>query len=498
MRCVLFGILMAGAIATRAGAQGSWYYCDAAQAYYPYVKTCPTGWRAVAPYDYRRWQQSGTSSLQAATPNQAAPPAVGEAPPEGQPSAAYSEGQADREAWEAWFASLTGDSRAGADYWAGHRSTRGVSCAATPNANSADWLAGCNAARERLAPSDLRRKAEPDYRLGWNNPPQAAATPADSASAEAPATSPSPNDVSPSENDARGSVGTGALTPAPTTIGTDGDKAKNNPDAALLPATSGGATSPTWVPPPTAVPTTSPPNGSVPIWLIVAVVICGGAGALVILNANQNKKRRADALRAAAAEIDRNAGILRVKRTQTVIPDDYGTVFIDKWLKEKQYFIETRIRPLLGTTYGEVAVEIDTMIERAAQRPILATSDSARRFISNPEVYDTRMNPLDYERHCALLLEKAGWTTRLTVATGDQGADVIAHREGKILVVQCKLYSSPVGNDAVQQVIAAKQYQSADLAAVVSNQPFTRAAKELAAVSGVRLLHHEQLVAFNG
>jgi hypothetical protein len=26
-----------------------WYYCDAAQAYYPYVQQCPGGWRPVAP-----------------------------------------------------------------------------------------------------------------------------------------------------------------------------------------------------------------------------------------------------------------------------------------------------------------------------------------------------------------------------------------------------------------------------------------------------------------
>ncbi len=28
---------------------GSWYYCDASKAYYPYVRECPAGWRPVAP-----------------------------------------------------------------------------------------------------------------------------------------------------------------------------------------------------------------------------------------------------------------------------------------------------------------------------------------------------------------------------------------------------------------------------------------------------------------
>jgi restriction system protein len=176
---------------------------------------------------------------------------------------------------------------------------------------------------------------------------------------------------------------------------------------------------------------------------------------------------------------------------------------MEKWNKEKEYYIQTRILPALlarglGDMYGPLAVTIETMIELAAQRPIAPASDTGSKFISNPEVFDPRMDPIDYERHCALQLEKAGWSARLTPATGDQGADVIAHRAGKALVLQCKLYGSPVGNEAVQQVIAAQKFQSADLAAVVSNQEFTKSAKELAAVTGVHLLHHEQLAAFAG
>jgi restriction system protein len=136
------------------------------------------------------------------------------------------------------------------------------------------------------------------------------------------------------------------------------------------------------------------------------------------------------------------------------------------------------------------------MIEDAALRPIQAGDARLALYVSNPEVFDRRMDPLDYERFCALQLERAGWTTRLTVATGDQGADVIAQREGKTLVVQCKLYSQPVGNDAVQQVHAARTFQSAEFAIVVSNQPYTKSARQLAGVNGVYLLHHEELCYF--
>jgi hypothetical protein len=30
-------------------AQDWWYYCEQSKGYYPYVKTCPTGWQRVSP-----------------------------------------------------------------------------------------------------------------------------------------------------------------------------------------------------------------------------------------------------------------------------------------------------------------------------------------------------------------------------------------------------------------------------------------------------------------
>ena len=77
--------------------------------------------------------------------------------------------------------------------------------------------------------------------------------------------------------------------------------------------------------------------------------------------------------------------------------------------------------------------------------------------------------------------------------TGDQGADLIADMGGCRVVIQCKFYSRPVGNKAVQEAHAAIGFHAGDCAAVVSNASFTRAAKQLADANGVLLLHHDQL-----
>jgi len=478
MRRLLFGLFLI--VTTHpAAAQGFWY-CDPAHAYYPYVQTCSAPWREIAPYSPGQAQPQSVAPPAATStiPAWVAPIPPAASPPDTQASAAYRQGQRDRQAWETWFNALTSEYREGAAYWADQRSSRPpVSCDTATRSTGSDWTAGCHAAKQKLTPSDARRAAEPEYRLGWNNPPEVSAPPTAPEAA-------------------------GAPTPLFTTSTPGASSRADMPTTQLAAPTPAGAP---YVRQSLNGNQDDIAHESSEDWHIVTVtisIIVGAFGLLALKN-YITRKRRYRALRISAAEIASQAAILRVKRIQTVIPDAYGTIIWDKWQKEKDYFASTRILPTLRSEgldvfYQELGAEIDLMIETAARRSIPPASGLTSRFISNPEIFDPRMDPIDYERHCALELGRAGWNALVTVATGDQGADVIARRAGKVLVLQCKLYGSPVGNDAVQQVIAARQFQSADLAAVASNQPFTRSAQQLAHVSGVFLLHHEQLAAFVG
>jgi TerB N-terminal domain/TerB-C domain len=179
-RLLLCAVLVG--FAHSAAAQGSWYYCEPAHAYYPYVNNCPVPWREIAPYAYRQDQQQAVPPPLArpAAPALDAPAPTVPSQPEPEPSAIYSQGRADRGRLEGWFGSLTGDYRAGAEYWAGHRSSsnRGL-CNGAPPSTGPDWTAGCIAAQQRLAAPDGRRKTEPNYRLGWNAPAPLSASPRD-------------------------------------------------------------------------------------------------------------------------------------------------------------------------------------------------------------------------------------------------------------------------------------------------------------------------------
>jgi restriction system protein len=102
------------------------------------------------------------------------------------------------------------------------------------------------------------------------------------------------------------------------------------------------------------------------------------------------------------------------------------------------------------------------------------------------------LSPLDYEEYCAVLLRDAGWQAR-TTPLQDQGVDVIATLRGMTVAIQCKMYALPVGNKAVQEVVAGRLHYGAHLGVVVSTAPYTRSAQVLASSTRVLLLHHDQL-----
>lgn len=95
----------------------------------------------------------------------------------------------------------------------------------------------------------------------------------------------------------------------------------------------------------------------------------------------------------------------------------------------------------------------------------------------------------DYEYVVADYLRRRGYHgVKVTKGSGDFGVDVIASKHGTKYAVQCKLYSSPVGLSAIQEVVAGKACYGCTGAMVVTNSTFTAAAEDLAKRNGVILL----------
>ena len=107
--------------------------------------------------------------------------------------------------------------------------------------------------------------------------------------------------------------------------------------------------------------------------------------------------------------------------------------------------------------------------------------------------YSTHEKGLDLEQKCYKILEQNNWSVRATPKSNDQGADLIAERGMLRLIVQCKNYQKSVGNDAVQQVYAAKTFFGGNIAAVVSQSGYTESAKSLAKKTEVLLMNLDDL-----
>ena len=187
--------------------------------------------------------------------------------------------------------------------------------------------------------------------------------------------------------------------------------------------------------------------------------------------------------------VDKSLEPLIRRRAQLVQKDAYGQPRIDKWQKEVKYFVNSQIIPSLTARQREALLWNYSAVEAAIERRVEAAGRNQPAF----QIFSDDMTPSEFEAFCAEELRRAGWDARVTLQSRDQGVDVIAEKNNVRAVVQCKLYSRPVGNKAVQEVVAAKVHEQAHYGVVVSNSSYTLAAQQLATTNGVRLLHYRDL-----
>jgi restriction system protein len=184
---------------------------------------------------------------------------------------------------------------------------------------------------------------------------------------------------------------------------------------------------------------------------------------------------------------------LATKRAHMLSPDEYGNVSEETWDKHLNTFIKKTLLPefqrrkvdhLLAKDPKRYAARLRTRINRIVDR--YQPAEPAVEF-------NDTMTGREFELYCRDILQEAGWHAALTPGSGDQGADIIAEKDGRRVVIQCKFYNGTVGNKAVQEAYAAAAFQDAPYAVVVTNSVYTKSAHQLAHKNGVLLMHHTDL-----
>lgn len=100
---------------------------------------------------------------------------------------------------------------------------------------------------------------------------------------------------------------------------------------------------------------------------------------------------------------------------------------------------------------------------------------------------------IEFEQRCIAKLREIGFENVFGTPINDYGADIIAYRQNVKYIFQCKYVKSKQGVEAVQEIMTARNFYSADKCVVISHSGFTRQAYNLAKPNLVSLIDEETL-----
>lgn len=162
-------------------------------------------------------------------------------------------------------------------------------------------------------------------------------------------------------------------------------------------------------------------------------------------------------------------------------------------------------------TFQEVSSYLDTLralelIDESNKRINLNTSLTEVKTMINEAITNTpdlistyKLDNLEdgyeFESFIAELLKKLDYDyAKVTKASNDFGVDVLAEKNGVTFAIQCKYYSSSVGNTSVQEIVSGMTHYDAHVGVVATNNYFTKQAKQLAQSNKILLWDRDILI----
>jgi restriction system protein len=105
------------------------------------------------------------------------------------------------------------------------------------------------------------------------------------------------------------------------------------------------------------------------------------------------------------------------------------------------------------------------------------------------------LTPRQFEKLVAYLFQQMGYITRLTPQTADYGADIVARKDGDIIIIEVKKYSirNTVGNREIQRLLGSMYHYKANKAIFVTSSTFTDNAYQQASRAPVELWDRRKL-----
>lgn len=170
------------------------------------------------------------------------------------------------------------------------------------------------------------------------------------------------------------------------------------------------------------------------------------------------------------------------------------------------YFVTFVFLLLLFLYLRKIDVKIDIEIEEESkQEEVILLSYNENVEVETEVIEEVYIHPIEkeyasikdgisFEYFCAKILSLNDFeNVSVTTASNDYGVDVLAEKDGIRYAIQCKFYSSVLGNSSVQEVSAGISYYNCHVGTVLTNSTFTRNATELAKSTNILLWDNNYL-----
>ncbi|MGN0676943.1 MAG: restriction endonuclease, partial [Ruminococcus sp.] len=150
--------------------------------------------------------------------------------------------------------------------------------------------------------------------------------------------------------------------------------------------------------------------------------------------------------------------------------------------------------------YSDTEIKNNTIIYNETNMNNNKQSSSSDVNISNSELLLLKIDSMStsgiyFEKVACMLLKANGFqNVRNTKASNDYGIDILAEKDDITYAIQCKCYSSSVGNKAVQEAYSGKGVYNCMVAVVLTNNKFTKQAIETAKATQVLLWDRTKLI----
>ena len=190
------------------------------------------------------------------------------------------------------------------------------------------------------------------------------------------------------------------------------------------------------------------------------------------------------------AIIEKNFKVVAGAYRKSVTSNAFGKKNYDKFLPQLQEYFEDNSK-IVDRLDREFGVEVE--FNEGGLDKYIAIIETKIKESDSRFDYSDEMDPYDYEHLCAEEFKKNKWDAEATQGSSDQGVDVIATKDTRTLVAQCKRFMKPVGNKAVQEIVAGMKYYEATEGVVIAPNGYTNSAKNLAEANNIKLIHHSEI-----